>query len=175
MWFKFLAIFLAIFLASVVQASFLAHFTILGNSANLVFVVFAVVIFYECILNRLWPREFYKEIMVVVVAGFFADLFSSFSFGLSIAIFLVLYLAIKTAIYFLKEIPDRYLIVYFLAVFAPSFFAYHAVLGIISNNLRVNTAFFIALAYNIVLAAALFYFYKKIDSIKSGRQLKLFH
>src|SRR3989344_5017254 len=97
MWFNYPIIVLFFYILSLLQISFLPHFSILGITPNLVFILFFILIFFGK------PDEYHQGIFFAFIAGFILDAFSPFYFGLSILSLLAIYFFMKLAIYFLKE------------------------------------------------------------------------
>lgn len=176
MWLRYPIIALLFFILALFQISFLAYFNIMGITPNLVFILFFILIFYECLKHTFFATEYFFVFSLIVLAGFLLDVFSYFYFGLSIISLLGVYLLVKLIIYFIRENQDKYFIIYFLAIFLLCFFIYNALLDILSNTYSFNKSISIELLYNLALACLGFYIYKKIDDLaKKGKQLSLFN
>ena len=84
MWLKSILIFFLFWLFAIAQNSFFAHFNLFGAVPDIVFILFFLLVFFESFEN------YYQIIFYAVVAGFFADIFSVFTyiaFGLTLSLF----------------------------------------------------------------------------------------
>lgn len=193
--FKYPAAAIIFFIAMLLQYGFLPYLGGAHVTPNLIFIIFFLYIFFE------QPDEMYREyrgfytalafwreggFFIAIIAGFFLDLFSPFSFGLSILTLALVYLSIKVSSYFLKNFSEeldwkgRYVILYFLALFTVCFFMYTVLLDILSHPLHLQLSFnhiawFASLGYNLLTATVTFFICHIIykQSHKSN-QLKLF-
>jgi len=190
MWLKFLIIALLFFVAALMQVSFLPHFNIMGVVPNLVFILFFILIFFgePADSDQGKQNEYYDIFFLVIVAGFFSDIFLHSYFGLSIIALSVVYYFKKLAVYFMGEVKDKYFIFYFIPIFLACFTLNDIILYLFSIFLsffpRSETPFagqfnfglviLISLIYNLIFACVGFYIHKKIsDFVNKNRQLKL--
>lgn len=148
MWFKYILAFFIFWISVILQTSFLAHFSILGGTINLVFVLFFLFTFFE-------NPGAYFGVINAVFAGFFLDVFSHTYFGLSIASLVLIYFINKYGIYILDKKKDKFPVVYFVPLFVISFLLY----GLIANNFGVS--YLSEIIYNLAVSLLLFYLYKK--------------
>ncbi|MDO8530359.1 MAG: hypothetical protein Q7S10_03075 [bacterium] len=175
MWLKYPLIATLFFFLALLQASFLPHFSIMGAAPSLVFILFFILVFNECLKHKFFHAEYYFALFLVVLGGIFLDIFSPFYFGLSIISLLGVYALVKTIIYFIREQQDSYFILYFVGIFSFCFFANVAFVNLVSNNFHFGKYLYIELAYNVALACTGFYIYKMIDNlVHRGKQLRLF-
>lgn len=170
---KFFTIGALFFVAALAQSAFLPHMSVMGALPNLVFILFFAFIFFEKLPSRV------MGIAAAIGAGFLLDVFSPSYFGIQIASLLLVYGAIKTIIYFLRDRQEEYLLVYFIPVFTISFTGYQGLVYVILNfphlQLAIPAIFYIQLAYNISLALIGFYLFKYATSDHyKNRQLNLF-
>lgn len=153
----------------------------MGAVPNLVFILFFILIFFSCLpVNNKKPNQYLQEVFyTTILAGFLLDVFSPSAdglfFGLSIIFLLIIYFSTKIIIYFLKEMEDKYLILYFLSIFLFCFFIYNISLNLIFNSFDFNKNILIDNIYNLTLAYFGFYIYRKFYNLKlANGQLKLF-
>ena len=166
---KYSVLALLFFFFSLIQASFLPFFSVMGQIPNLVFILFYLVLFFD---------ENDEALFWAVVAGFLLDVFSPFYFGTSILILIFIYLARKLFSYFLKDIQGKYFIVYFIALFSLNFILYNILMYVSSIvfgfGLPIGLVLIVSLVYNIVVLVPGFYMYRflaKPDYLEN--QLKL--
>jgi hypothetical protein len=169
MWMKIPLAFCAFLVFALLQQSFLPYFNFFGGTANLVFILFFVLIFFED--NSHYKQGFFLALM----AGFFLDLISPFYFGASIISLIIVYFFKNGVDHFLKEWQSHYLIFYFIAIFSTSFLLYNGLLYAFGKMLGISfsldSTIFINLAYNTILACMLFYFYGNIANIQAKNSL----
>lgn len=172
MWFKYpIIVFSFIFLA-LFQNSFLSYFTIVGFIPNLLFALFFIIVFLE------ESTQFYEGIFTAILAGFAIDLFMPFYFGGAIFSLLLVYIFIKTILYFLRERKNEYLLLYFIPIFLISFAMYKASVYTLLNfphlQFNIDRNNFIELTYNLILALVMLLICLYANSSKRDRQLTLF-
>lgn len=171
-WLKYIIFFALFFFLALFQASFLPYFAIASASANLVFVLFFLVIFFER------DRGFENGFFAAVVAGFFSDMFLPSYFGLSIATFLIIYFANKFSSRLFREGESPYLVFYFTGAFCLSLLAYQTALYGASSLLGFEfhfgvTPLIASLLYSLAFALPGFYLFKALFSKDTDNQLKL--
>jgi len=92
-----------LFLLTVFQISFMAHFTFFGFVLNLVFLF--------VVLFNLWESNRYQEgLMAGLIAGFYMDVFSfsgSYFFGFYTLVFIILSIFIQFVVNKYVQIPFR--------------------------------------------------------------------
>lgn len=175
MWAKYLLIVFLLYVFALLQNSFFTHFNLLGINPNLVFILFILLIFFEK-----KPSNF-LNIYFAVVSGFFLDIFSSIPLGWSILVLIFIGYLIKKIKEILSEKNDTHPYVYFAIVFTVSFFAYSFLLNLVvyfiaDSNVffSFNLIFWYKLLYNLILASAFFFVYKKFMIENNSRQQRLF-
>lgn len=151
------------------QASFLPHFAIAGQSPNLVFILFFILVF----LN-----EDYL-FFLVAIAGFFLDIFFFPHMGITLFVLYAIWGLQKANRHFFKKSQEDYLVLNFLASFTAAFLFYNIVLVFLSFVFHFpfsfSWTFLIGLAYNLIFAAIGFLLFKNFSLKKGDRnQLKLF-
>jgi rod shape-determining protein MreD len=164
MWAKYLILIILFYLLAVLQSSFFVHFNLFGAIPNLVLLLFFLATFFSERSN------YYETAFYATTAGFFLDIFSPSTFGVSIILLLLLGFFIKKAQDLLKEKNgDCFPIIYFL----PLFFITLTVYTFITAGL--NLVFIAQVIYNLLLATLSFLVYKKyfIGALNT-RQLSLF-
>lgn len=150
MWVKTAAIFFLFYFFALLQNSFFVHFNFFGAVPNFVFILFFALTFFEA-KDKMFLVVFYS-----VVGGFFADVFSAGLFGLSVALFLITgFLTKKIQSALAVKQNDNFPFSYFL----PLFFIFFA---IYTFAIKGNFVFFPQLAYNLIVASAFFWIYKKV-------------
>ena len=153
---------LTFFFLAILQTSFLPYFSILGATANLIFVLFFLCIFF------LRKKEHTAGFFLATIAGFFMDIVSQNGFGVFIITLLALYVLHVTVSNFLKESQGKNIIFYFVAEFCALFLLFELPLIHSFSFLLIN------LLYNLFFAIAGFYVYKKLFYRGSDdNQLKL--
>ncbi len=172
MWFKYPAIVMLFFIVSLLQVSFLPYFSIMTFTPNVISIIFFIIIF----LKR--EKEYYYELFIIVIAGFCLDIFSNYYLGLSIISLFILYSLIQLIHYLFKERQNTHLLAYFMVSFLFYFMAHGLLVQLLSNpftmEFNLGSITLIEVFYNLVLAVAGFFVYKKIQSLASkDRQLKL--
>lgn len=175
MWAKSLLIVFLFYVFAILQNSFFANFSLIGINPNLVFILFIVLIFFEK-----KPSNF-LNIYHAIIAGFFLDIFSSIPLGWSILILIFIGYLIKKIKEILSEKNDTHPYAYFAIIFTVSFFAYSFLLNLVvyfiaDSNVffSFNLIFWYKLLYNLILASAFFFVYKKFMTENNSRQQRLF-
>lgn len=170
MWLKYpITVLLFLFLA-ILQASFLPRLGLLAPFLNLVFVVFFVACFFE------EKNQGYQGIFFAIIAGTFLDIFSPFAFGFSIISLLLVYGAMKLAMYFITQTKDAYLLLRFIPVFLGALLFYNVLMHMFANfphiGFALNTSLIMRLLGNLLFAVIAYLIYIKF--IKTpNRQLTL--
>ena len=172
MWFRYPIIILLFWLLAIIQMSITPFLNIGGVFANLIFILFYILVFFEDI------GQYRYGFFDTVTAGFFLDVILPFSFGVSVISLLIIYGLNKLATHFLGRSFSKYFIVYFIVMFSFFFFLYNGLLFIASQfwDTPINFSWSIlgSLLYNIFFACLGFYVYSKIfRSPKGEDQLKL--
>ncbi len=172
MWTKLSVVTLIFFLLTLIQNTFLTHISLLGVAPNVVFTLFFTVVFFQKF------DEHYLDIFFAIIVGFFIDIYSISFFGPGIVSLVLVYVVIKTAIYFIKEGMGSYMLLYFLPLFLVCLIFYQACYRIFSNTgagiLALDRLDYISLGYHTILALLVFFAYQYIDRLVSPRQLSLF-
>lgn len=146
-----------------IQTSFLTHFTFLGVSPNLVLILVCLLAFFS--LTKKESNK-YVGIYLTVIAGFLLDIFSKSFFGTSIAALLVIYFLIKYLKKLLKDIPQRYSIIYFAIFLIFSLLIYDFFIGFssfLTNRFFLYpsiSAFLVKIIYNLIFGVIGFYIFK---------------
>ena len=122
MWFKYPIIILTLFVAALLQISFLPYFNVMGYFPNMIFIIFFTLIFFEA------KKEYDLGFVVSLAAGFFLDIILPSYFGISIISLLIVYSFKKIAMHFLKENPDEFSVFYFIPLFLICFISYNSLL-----------------------------------------------
>mgnify|MGYP001566743304 CR=1 FL=1 len=187
MWSKLLVITLLFFIIALLQFSFLPYFSIAGFSANLVFVLFFMLIYfsYPPVASEVRRHSNYEIFFLIITAGFFLGVYLPYGFGVSIITLFFVYCAKKLAIHFMGEFKEPNSIFYFLPIFVICFMVYNVIFhtfatyynGFSLSSLRSQFELLptiINILYHCVIISLVFYGYKKIRSlIYNDRQLKL--
>lgn len=170
MWMRYLITILFFYFFALLQSSFFAHFGLFGAVPNLVFIFFFLLIFFSA------PPNFAPIIVYAFTAGFFSDIIFDSHFGVSIILFLIAGFLINKVQVSLNETKGRHPIVYFIPVFLIFFTAYQALLALYFKA-PLDYKFLYELLYNLIIAAAGFYIFKKFGKLNIApnvKQLKLF-
>lgn len=169
MWFRYLAIIAVFFISALLQVSFLAYFSILGSTINLLFMIFFILIFFE---------KGEEGFFVALLAGFFLDIFLPSRFGVSMVSLVVIYLALKFIFYFFEKTQQKDSILYFGILFSTFYVGFNFLMYLfllifkIGYNVGISTIF--GLIYNLIFALIGFYIYKSLVVKTNNKQLKLF-
>ena len=180
MWLKYLTVIILFYIFDILQNSFFVHFNLFGTVPNLVFVLFFSLVFFSTKSGQApgWENVFYA-----LLAGLILDISSYTYLGVSMILLLVIALFVKKTQTLLQEKKnDKFPFAYFLSLFFISIVAYELLFMIFLDKFNtarllagLNRGFIIEIIYNLIIASAIFYIYKKY--FKSGhddRQLKLF-
>jgi len=176
MWKKYLIIIILFYLFALLQNSFFVHFALFGASPNLVFALFFLLLFFE-------RGGIYKVIFLSAIAGIFLDLFSDYYLGVSVLLLSLLAFLFKKLLALLRNDEEGAQFVYYLPLFIIFLFAYNALFKLFiyffdaSKGLMFLSEETIPyLIYSSLVAALLFYVYKKFFAKKTdNRQLRLFN
>ena len=176
MWKKILVIIISFYFLLLLQNSFFTHLSLFGATPNLVFILFFLLVFFSAQSKpvRGWEIFFYA-----VFGGLFLDLFSYTYIGLSITAFIIIGFLVKKIQSLLQSREDKYPFIYFLPLFAISLLVYDLLMGLFQYFLTpdkiviaFNAGIIFALIYNIIVASAFFYIYKKIlVSVRHGKNI----
>lgn len=183
---KYLLIVLLFFITSLLQFSFLPYFSIAGLSLNLVFLLFFLLLhFFECpATGEAKSHNNYAIFFLIILAGFFLDAYSPYSFGMSTVALFFVYGVKKLILHFIQDFKETNLI-YFLGIFLLCFAVYNLVFRILLMYFYGFSMSFvgfkseilptaISTLYNFIVILLMFYGYKKIRSFMyKDRQLKL--
>ena len=151
---KYIILFIGLYLAALLQASFLPHFKIYGGELNLIFVIVFIVSFFQ---KAFQGARLPVVIFVGFLAGLFLDFFSPAMFGFyAIAFALMALLIAKTALSF-----ERVKFLSFLLVFVPFFVCFHILSFVVSRGAGFlslfDPLFFIfSFIFNFVIASFLY-------------------
>jgi len=144
------------------QSSFFTHFNLFGAVPNLVFVLFFLIVFFEKDKSRFF-------IFWAAIAGFFLDIFYCSYLGPSMVLLAIIAFLLKNTQLLLKNRKDSHPFIYFLPLFAVFLMFYDLALGLYLYFLDPNKIapalgpqIIFALIYNLIVASALFYIFKKI-------------
>jgi len=170
MWKKLLIIFFSFYIFALLQNSFLTYFNFFGAVPNLVFILFFLLAYFE-------KGDNYQIIFLALIAGAFLDIFSYSYLGPSIVSLMIVGFLLKKSQALLKNREDNYPFFYFLPLFAIFLLVYNLFLSLClhffdPSRLAVNFGFgdVFMIIYNMVLASAAFYIYKKCQRfIKSKK------
>lgn len=157
MWIKLLIVSLFFYLLGIIQTSFLVHFNLVGTVPNLIFILFAVVIFFSAFRESSLTFE---DFFLSVIAGLFLDALSSTFFGLSIISFLITAFIIKQSISQLEKSSQKYPVTYFAPIFVISFIIFSLLLPLVLPSL--SWVFLVEVMYNLIFALFFFYVFKKL-------------
>lgn len=150
-WLRLFILFLLFGSLGLMQNSFFPHFRIMGATANLIFILFFLAVFFE------EQQKYIQGVFSAVFSGFFLSIFSFFSFEKTIICFLVIVFAIKYLLSLLRKRRDNYPIIYFIILFLLSSIVFN--LSIAQSCL--NYLFLAGAGYNLAIAISGFYFCKK--------------
>lgn len=187
MWIKYPILILAFYFLALFQASFFAHFSVLGIVPNFVFIFFFLIVFLSVADSisapKLGPKIFWKNLFYAILAGFFLDLFYFPFFGASIISLVIISVSAQKIFSSLREQKDKYPLNYFLILFLGSFLFYEIASALsvyfISNGkfflINFGWVFVFKIMYNLLVAFVGFYICKYLQKLyASNRQLKLF-
>jgi len=157
-----ITIFLFYFFA-ILQSSFFVHFNLFGAVPNLVFILLFFTFFFGS------QKINYINILYVVLAGLFLDIFSYAPIGLSIILLLIIYYLEKRIQNYLKEGRDKYPFIYFLPSFFTCLITYNILVMLFMRFVDSSHAvmdfgisFFGAIIYNLIFATVGFWIFKKV-------------
>ncbi len=159
---KYTSLALVILTTTVIQYSFLPHFTVMGIAPNILFILFFTFVFFES------NASYFDAILTTFTIGFFIDIFSQFYFGSTIFFLFVLLFLVKTMMHFLQERQEKYFLIYFIALFVTTFTLYSAIL-----DFTTTKSLLIDLLCNTILAIVVFLIYQFLN-IRNPKQLRLF-
>ncbi len=170
---KYIVAFILFTIFAILQNSFLPFFNIMGESLNLVFILFFVFIFFE---NK---NRYDFGFFTAVVAGLFIDMFLQSYFGISIVCLITVYLLNKLLTYLLKDRKEGYSVFYFILIFIIGYILYNALMLLFSLIFRfhfdVSFLTLLGVLYNAPFAVIGFYIYKNFFNQDNAQpQLKLF-
>jgi len=146
----------------------------MGASANLLFIIFFIAIFYEN------PHRYQQGFVLALAAGFLFDAVSLYYFGTSIIVLLITYAAFKLTTHFLKDMHEQYVFAYFVPLLLLFLTGYNSLMYAVTHFPHVtfnpvNEHVFMALAYNLIVGTIFFYFYHTFFmGRRKDRQLRLF-
>ncbi len=146
-------LFFFFYLLAIFQNSFFSHFPIFGLVPNLVFIAYALLVFFEE-RGRLLQVAWYA-----LLAGLFASVFSYQSIGISVLIFFGVGIAAKKVQDSLHEAEQARPIIHFIPLFLFSYLAYSIVSG---EGIGWPLAW--ELGYNLLVAIIGFYVYQKLQA-----------
>lgn len=171
MWKKLLIAVALLYLAVLMQSSFFAHYSLMGQSPDLVFILFFCFVFFLPIkkTSLATPSWLYQTVFLAGYSGFLHDIFFSCLLGPSIVIFLVIGLSVKKIQSSLSNKRGLYSFAYFIPLFIISFVIFTLLISVLSFFLTTRTAILISasgivysLIYDLLFAVLFFYGYKKI-------------
>jgi rod shape-determining protein MreD len=159
---------------ALLQNSFFTHFNLFGATPNLVFILFFLLVFFEK------KDSSFLIVFTAVLAGFLLDIYSSAYLGPSIVLLIIIGLLSKGIQSLLKNKGDNHPFAYFLPLFIVFLLAYDLLIDLclyflgqnkIIISFGVETIF--AIIYNIIIASAFFYIYKKLlRNLADGKNLQ---
>jgi len=168
MWIKYPIIILIFYFLFLFQASFLAHFSVLGIVPNFVFILFFLALFFSTADSisepKTIPKIFRENIFFAVSAGFFLDLFYFSFFGPAIISLVIVAVSVKKIFGSLREQKDKYPLNYFLILFLGSFLFYGIVSGLSAHSISISWIFGFGIIYNLLFALLGFSIYKYLKS-----------
>ncbi len=153
---KVLFLSLIFYLILLIQESFLPHFNIRGVVPNLVLIFVCLFSFFE----KSKKRDEKYGIILVIIVGFFLDIFSVSFFGRFILILTAIYFLTRKTLSYFRDIPPKYSIFYFLLLFALSLILFEF-LGALSFHYSLPNLhdLLIKIIYNLIIATIIFYLY----------------
>ena len=161
------------YFVAIMQISFFSHFDILGTTPNIIFITFAMLVFFDTQSKN----NYYNTIIWAFCAGIFLDIFSYPYFGASIALLIAVGFLMKKIQSSLKEQQNRYPLSHLLIVFFSSFLVYRAVNVVLLNfnNLSlINPSFVLGLSLEVVysglIAVGIFFVLKKVMPLWNDRK-----
>jgi len=144
------------------QNSFIAHFSFLGATPNLIFVLFFLLIFFE-------NKNKAYAIFVSILAGLFLDIFYFNYLGPSIILFLAVNFMLEKSQALLKSREERCPFVYFLPLFIVFLLFYDLASGLYvyfidSKGIIIQGVWqeIFSVIYSAVVASIFFYTYKRL-------------
>ncbi len=165
-WQKISIAILLFYVAVLLQTSFFSYFALFGANPDLVFIIFFLLAFFEK------KSAYFSSFILGLSAGFFLDIFSAANLGPSIVLLGIFGLLIKKTQNLLQNSSDNYPFLYFAPLFAIFLAAYKFLLAFAT---KMPSDMVFSIIYDIILAAVLFYFYKKYFNPEDNRQLSLFN
>ncbi len=165
MKYKILILILFFYFFILFQNSFLSRFGALGALPNFLLI-------FTCLLGFFENPHRCSGAFSVLAAGFFLDVFSGLFFGASIFSLLFVYFLIKELIHFLRDIPQKYSVVYFIPIFISCIIFYDLFFGLFSffsgSGLSFPRAYLllIEIISNLIIAIIGFYSFKKYSALK---------
>ncbi|MBU2539830.1 rod shape-determining protein MreD [Patescibacteria group bacterium] len=166
MFYKPLILIVFFYFISLIQNSFLVHFSIFGVIPNLVLILVCLFIFFE-------KTQTYYGLVSAVIGGFFLDIFSGSFIGISTLSLIIIYFLIKEILCHLKDIPSKYLFLYFIIVLIFTMLFYELFFGLSSIFLNHSfpiyfgvCAFLVRIIYNLIIGLVFFYIFKRILIVK---------
>lgn len=166
MFYKYLILIVFFYFISLIQNSFLVHFSILGVIPNLILILTCLFTFFEK------PQSYYG-IVSAVIGGFFLDIFSGSFIGMSILSLIIIYFLIKEFLRRLKDIPSEYLFLYFILILIFVLLFYELFVSLFSVLFNYSSlsffhiyALLVKITYNLILGLIGFFLFKKILVVK---------
>lgn len=159
---KYPSLVLIILITTLLQYSFLPHFSIMGIVPNILFILFFLFLFFG------ENTSHFDVILTTFTIGFFMDIFSPHYFGAKTLFLLILLFLLKTIMHFVQERQEKYFLIYFITLFLVAFTLYSAIL-----EFTTLKSLLIALVYNTSLVTISFFIYHFFHN-QNSRQLKLF-
>jgi len=175
MWAKFVIIFALLYIFTVVQNSFLAHFSIFGAVPNMVLIFYFIIAFTEK------PNRYIMGLFSAITAGLLLDISTSSLIGPSVLILTISLFLLKKVLRILWDRTGKYEAVYFCMLFSAMLFYYWFCSNMVfflfepgSANFSLDWTFWASLLYNLAVAFIMFFIFNKISISKDpDRQLKL--
>ncbi len=158
---KILIIILILFILTLIQTSFLVHFSIWGVFPNLILVLVSIFNFFEDPVKKL-------GILTAGIGGFFLDIYSNSFIGALILTLIAISLIFKGSRIILKERPQKHPLIYFIPLFVFALVFYDFFFGftlifVNSFHFSFDLSLLIKIAYNLVLALIGFYLFKRFS------------
>lgn len=166
MWFKYPILAVIFFVLALAEASFFSYFNLFGAGLKIIFILFILLIFFREKYN------YFDGLLIAIILGFFADVFSVSFFGSYVVSFLIISFFMTKFLNNLKETEDKYPIYYFILFFVLFFIFNELFLDLISYfiyNLwptSFSWIFLIKIVYNLFFAIVGFYVFKRFFKAK---------
>jgi len=149
---KTLILFLLFYFLTLLQTSFLIHYSWHNAGIHLVLLIFVLLLF-----NK--KKDIKEGLVLAVLAGFFIDIFSSYFFGLFILLFIILFFLVS---YLKKRISANNFSGYCLILLL-TILIYNLLFFLISYKFS-----FLDVLYNFLVGVVIYFISKAIYVLKQG-------